>query len=110
MITPFDRPKKRSTSAARNIAENTTASLANQARKPEGVVLPWLMTMPLPNEGMNIGIRPNEMKPTSVDHSGAEAADTPFSSENGRSCAAPEELFEHSDGLACEADERHLPE
>jgi len=67
--------------------------------------------MPLPNEGMSIGIRPKEEKSISTDHFGAEGADTPFSIENwnGRSCPAPEELSEHSDGLACEADEGHLP-
>jgi hypothetical protein len=111
MFTPFERrPNKRSASATGKTAEGTAAP-ANDASKPEGVVLPWLRTMPLPNEGMNIGIRPNKNKTTSADHSGAEAAHTQFSTENGngRSCAAPEELSEHPDGLACEADEGHLP-
>ncbi len=105
MITPFDRPKKRSTSAARNIAEDTTASLANQARKPEGVVLPWLMTMPLPSEGISVGTRPNEKKPTPTNYIAPESVD--ISTENGNSCPAPEKLSER---LACDdVNERHLP-
>jgi hypothetical protein len=108
MITPFERrPKDGSASATRKTA---TAASANHACNPEGVVLPWLRTMPLPNEGMSIGIRPNEIKTTSTGHIGAEAADRPFSENgNGRSCPVPEELSDHSNGLACEADERHLP-
>jgi hypothetical protein len=104
MITPFDRPKK--ASATRKTAEDTTASLANQARKPEGVVLPWLMTMPLPSEGISVGTRPNEKKPTPTDYIGPESADPPVSTENGNSFPAPEELSER---LACGVDERHLP-
>jgi hypothetical protein len=108
MITPFERrPKDGSASATRKTA---TAASANHACNPEGVVLPWLRTMPLPNEGMSIGIRPNEIMTTSTGHIGAEAADRPFSENgNGRSCPVPEELSDHSNGLACEADERHLP-
>ena len=40
--------------------EPTRAPSANQPGKPEGMVLPWLMTMPSPSEDINIGVRRNE--------------------------------------------------
>ena len=40
----------------------TSAFSANQQVKPQGMVLPWLMTMPSPNEAMNIGTRPDEKR------------------------------------------------
>ena len=40
--------------------ERTRAPSANQPGKPEGMVLPWLMTMPSPSEDINIGVRRNE--------------------------------------------------
>src|SRR6476646_3454397 len=33
------------------------------AGRPQGKVLPWLMTMPSPDEAMNIGTRPDEKRP-----------------------------------------------
>jgi hypothetical protein len=35
---------------------------ANQQVKPQGKMLPWLMTMPSPNEAMNIGRGPDEKR------------------------------------------------
>ena len=40
----------------------TSAFSANQQVKPQGMVLPWLMTMPSPNEAMNIGTRPDKKR------------------------------------------------
>jgi hypothetical protein len=81
--------------------------LANQARKPEGVVLPWLLTMPLPSDGISVGTRPNEKKPSPTDYIAPESVDTPVSKENGNSFPARDELSER---LACyHGDERHLP-
>ena len=40
--------------------ERTRAPSANQPGKPEGMVLPWLMTMPSPSEDINIGVRRDE--------------------------------------------------
>ena len=37
--------------------ERTRAPSANQPGKPEGMALPWLMTMPSPSEDINIGVR-----------------------------------------------------
>ena len=42
----------------------TSAFSANQQVKPQGMVLPWLMTMPSPNEAMNIGTRPDKKRDT----------------------------------------------
>jgi hypothetical protein len=64
MGTPVDRRRMDGSDSAflafPKKGEGATASSANQPGKPEGVVLPWLMTMPLPSEAMNIGTRPNE--------------------------------------------------
>jgi hypothetical protein len=112
MITPSDRrPMNGSGSATRNIGEGAAASSANQARKPEGVVLPWLMTMPLPSEAMSIGPRPNEKTHLAETHIAPEVADTPtiIENDNGNSRPAPEDVSEQSDGIAGEVDERHLP-
>ena len=40
--------------------ERTRAPSANQPGKPEGMVLPWLITMPSPSEDINIGVRRDE--------------------------------------------------
>ena len=40
----------------------TSAFSANQQGKPQGMVLPWLMTMPSPNEAMDIGTRPDQKR------------------------------------------------
>ena len=45
-----------------NNERRTSEFSANQQVKPQGKVLPWLMTMPSPNEAMNIGRRPDEKR------------------------------------------------
>src|SRR6476659_7532924 len=58
----------------------TSAFSANQQVKPQGMVLPWLMTMPSPNEAMNIGRRPDEKR-------AAECNSAPEGPPEGRSGA-----------------------
>ena len=43
--------------------DNKRRTSAYQQGKPQGMVLPWLMTMPSPNEALNIGTRPDEKRP-----------------------------------------------
>ena len=50
------------------------------AGSPRGMVLPWLMTMPSPNEAMNIGRRPDEKR-------AAESNSVPEGPPEGRSGA-----------------------
>ena len=45
-----------------NNERRTSEFSANQQVKPQGKVLPWLMTMPSPNEAMNIGTRPDKKR------------------------------------------------
>jgi hypothetical protein len=49
--------------------ERTTASSANQPGRPEGILLPWLLTMPSPSEDINVGARRDE-KPEPPQRSG----------------------------------------
>jgi hypothetical protein len=54
--------------------ERTIASSANQLGGPEGMVLPWLMTMPSPSEdiNINIGTRGDEKPETAQPYSAPE--------------------------------------
>ena len=49
--------------------ERTRAPSANQPSKSEGMVLPWLMTMPSPSEDINIGVRRDEKREPARRHS-----------------------------------------
>jgi hypothetical protein len=62
--------------------ERTIASSANQPGGPEGMVLPWLMTMPSPREDIkigNIGARWDEKLETAQPFSVPEGPTQPLS-------------------------------
>ena len=49
--------------------ERTRAPSANQPGKPDGMVLPWLMTVPSPSEDINIGVRRDKKREPARRHS-----------------------------------------
>ena len=76
--------------------ERTIASSANQPGRPEGMVLPWLMTMPSPSEDIkhgNIGARGDE-KPETAQRYSVPEGPTPATQlmpmPEGPSSASPE--------------------
>lgn len=77
MGTPLDRPRMNgphpSFPAFPKKGEGHTAFPSDQPAKGEGMVLPWLMTMPEPSEAMKIGSSAIQKRAPSGNHIPDEA-------------------------------------
>jgi hypothetical protein len=85
MGAPLDNTHER----VRPPGQGPRASSANQPSKPEGMVLPWLMTMPSPSEDIKISGRPEEKWEPAQSYSAPKGPCEPMPMPDGAGSTSP---------------------